>query len=109
MLFATSFGCVCNYLLILVIHGTIMQWFFFIVPYGQHLKTFSFKNPIWPISCNNDQNYLHHCWVILNPKGIKNISLLENMWLDHYANHPFCSGTTIVGLVVQGDGWSLMG
>jgi hypothetical protein len=23
--------------------------------------------------------------------------LLENMWLDHYANHSFCGGTTIVG------------
>jgi hypothetical protein len=23
--------------------------------------------------------------------------LLENMWLNHYANHSFCGGTTIVG------------
>jgi hypothetical protein len=25
------------------------------------------------------------------------LALVENMWLDHYANHSFCSGTTIVG------------
>jgi len=24
-------------------------------------------------------------------------SMLENMWLDHYADHSFCSGTTIMG------------
>jgi hypothetical protein len=24
-------------------------------------------------------------------------ALLENMWLNHYANHSFCGGTTIVG------------
>ncbi len=25
------------------------------------------------------------------------LALLENMWLDHCANHSFCSGSTIVG------------
>jgi hypothetical protein len=25
------------------------------------------------------------------------LALVENMRLDHYANHSFCSGTTIVG------------
>jgi hypothetical protein len=39
--------------------------------------------------------------------------LLENIWLDHSANHSFCSGIIIVGfqigLVVYGNGWSLVG
>jgi len=57
-----NFGCTCNYI------ATI---FFFIVPCGQCLITFSSKNnPIWPISCNNDQNKLHHCGVGLNPRSI---------------------------------------
>jgi hypothetical protein len=30
----------------------------------------------------------------LVPRG--RLALLENMWLNHCANHSFCSGTTIV-------------
>jgi hypothetical protein len=44
----TNFGHTCNYVAII---------FFFVLLYGQHLITFSFKNNyVWPISCNNDQN-----------------------------------------------------
>jgi hypothetical protein len=32
----------------------------------------------------------------LVPRG--RLALLENMWLNHCANHSFCSGTTIVCL-----------
>jgi hypothetical protein len=57
-----NLGHTCNY---------IITSSFFILPYGQSFKILSLKNnPIWPIICNSDQNWLNHCGVGLNLMGI---------------------------------------